>query len=274
MPNKYWVVDGVATLLHHSGPTTLPETPPVFAGGEVVVCLHGMGGNGNVFSGLLEALGGDHGVLAFDQPGHGRSGSLDSLGAIERMADFTQGLFDKLGLGAPVLLGHGMGAAIALELALRSPERVRGLVLCSAGATLELPDEELAALKLVTEGKAPREFARDSLSKTAQPDTWRRAYMEFLKTDPRARYGDALACCDWSAEGRLADLKHATLVAVGADDRADRRSAAETLAGAIEAAELVTLADCAYEVPLEQPAALAEAVAGFLGRLDALEGRS
>ena len=86
MAEKYFTVDGVATFVHHRGPTTLPGTPPASSGGATVLCLHDAAGNGHVFTGLLDALSGEASPIAFDLPGHGRSGGLDSLGRIEAMA--------------------------------------------------------------------------------------------------------------------------------------------------------------------------------------------
>ena len=127
MPSKYFQIDGVATFVRHTGPSTLPDQPPVLTQGRTIVCLHGAGGNANLFAGLLDALAPGHSLLAFDQPGHGRSGELDSLGAIDRMASFTGALMDKLGLVDPILVGHDMGAAVALECALQNPGRLGGL---------------------------------------------------------------------------------------------------------------------------------------------------
>src|SRR5687767_2951158 len=86
VPRKYVWVDGVATLVHHRGATTLPGHPPDLSTGPPIVCLHGAGGNGNEFGAVLDALESAFSPLAYDQPGHGRSASLDSLGSIEAMA--------------------------------------------------------------------------------------------------------------------------------------------------------------------------------------------
>ena len=101
VPEKYLHIDGVATLLHHTGPTCLPEETPDLSRGDPVLCLHGAGGNGAVFAQLLAALEAAHSPLAFDQPGHGRSGGLDSLGSIERMGAFALAVADKLDVSRP-----------------------------------------------------------------------------------------------------------------------------------------------------------------------------
>ncbi|MGH2900470.1 MAG: alpha/beta fold hydrolase, partial [Solirubrobacteraceae bacterium] len=143
MPQKYVRVDGVATFVHHVGPTTLPERPPVLSRGETLVCLHGAGGNGAVFSDLLTRLEPQHSPLAFDRPGHARSGGLDALPSVAAMAEFTRGLCAAFAIDTCVLLGGSMGGCIALETALVAPGLVRGLVLVGAGARCEISDAHL-----------------------------------------------------------------------------------------------------------------------------------
>ncbi len=267
MPHKYCAVEGIATFLHHRGPTTLPEVVPDLSRGEPVLCLHGAGGNANVFAELLDALAERHSPLAFDMPGHGRSAGLDSLGSIERMATFTFALCDKLGLRPPVLLGHSLGGAVALRCALERPDRVRALVLVSSGAHLGENQAGVARMKRVTEGKASREFAREAYSPQAPPEVLRRGFLEDLKTDPRARYGDLRAAQGWDVRARLPELSVPTLIVTGKDQAPFGREQGEALAAGIRGARAVELENSAHMLPLEQPGALAAAVLGFLDGL-------
>src|SRR5213078_376030 len=54
MAQKYFSVGGVPTMIHHRGPTTLPGHPPDLSRGPAVLCVHGAGGNGNEFAGVLD----------------------------------------------------------------------------------------------------------------------------------------------------------------------------------------------------------------------------
>jgi pimeloyl-ACP methyl ester carboxylesterase len=267
VPHKYVTVEGIATYLHHRGPTTLPEVVPDLRQGEVVLCLHGAGGNGNAFAELLDLLAERHSPLAFDMPAHGRSGGIDSLGSIERGAAFTLALCDKLGLRPPVLLGHSLGGAVALRCALDRPDRVRALVLCSSGAHLGRNEAAVARLRRVTEGKAPREFAREAYSPKTPPEVLRRGFMEDLKTDPRARYGDLLAAQGVDLRPRLAEIALPVLLVSGGDEQPLGREQAEAMAAGIRGAQRVEIPGAAHMLPLEQPKALAEAVLAFLDGL-------
>ena len=267
VPQKYVLIDGVATYLHHTGATTLPETPPATNQGEVVLCLHGTGRQGDDFKSLLGALEADHSPIAFDQPGHGRSGSLDSLGAIDRMRDFTRALTEKLGLRPQVLVGHSLGAAVALDYALESPDAVRGLVICSAGAAFSFSDGFLENARLVTEGKRRRDFDPKAFAEGADPGVMRQAFMAGMKTDPRATYGDLLACAEWQRQDDLSRIEAATLVVHGDAEREEVIAEADRLVEILPNATKAVVAQAGQMILYEQPDALASEITAFLGTL-------
>ena len=264
MPSKYVRIDGVATYLHHTGATTLPESPPATDLGEVALCLHGSGRHGGDFGSLLEALADVHSPIAFDQPGHGRSGSLDSLGAIDRMRDFTRALVEKLGLRKQVLIGHSLGAAVALDYALTFADAVRGLVICSGGAGFDFTDEFLANAKLVTEGKRRRDFDPSAFAKGADPKVMRTAFMAGIKTDPRASYGDLLACSAWKPDDALSQIRVPTLVIHGDAEREAVVGQANRLVELLPDARKVVIASAGEMLLYEQPEAVANEVRSFL----------
>ena len=263
MPVKYFTVEGVATHVYHVGPTTLPEQVPDCSTGRAVLCVHHSGGNGSNFQPLLAKLEGRHSPLAFDFPGHNRSGSLDSLGSVERMAAFTGALIDKLGLPAPLLVGHSMGGSVALELALTRPDAVSGLVLCGAAARYPESPELLERFRLITEGKARRHFDPGAYSKQTPREVIGAGFADSLKTDPRAVYPNLLALRAWQAESRLADVAAPTLVVVGDEEDDHMAEQAELLATRIPNAQKRVIEQAGHMVPMEQPDALADAVDGF-----------
>lgn len=107
------------------------ERPPL-------VCLHPAHAVGTWFRTLLPELGKDRSVYAPDLPGHGQSDPVAAVTpAALGLADYIAAmgdLFDSMRLRAVDLLGHGMGAAVAVELAVLRPQQVRRIVL--------VPDEE------------------------------------------------------------------------------------------------------------------------------------
>lgn len=267
MPQKYFQVEGVATFLRHTGETTLPGMPPRTDRGQVVLCLHGAGGNAGQFSDLLEALAPHHSPMAFDQPGHGRSGGLDSLASIEQMAAFTGALIEKLGLPKPVLLGHSMGCAVALELALAHPERLAGLVLVGGGARVDGLEPVVEELARVAAGKARRGFARELYAAGASDDVLRRGFAEDMKTDPRARVGAFRALVAYDARDRIGAIRLPTIAVVGDQELPNAVAAADLVASKIPGVSKIIVEGAGHMLPMEKPEALAGAVEEFIGML-------
>jgi pimeloyl-ACP methyl ester carboxylesterase len=267
VPGKYAIVDAVATFVLHRGPTTLPGHPPDTSRGPVVLCLHDAGGNSGSYAELLDTLAADHSPVAFDLPGHGRSGGIDSLPSVEAMAAHTRALADALGLASPVLVGEGLGAAVALEAAATDPTWPAGLVLCGGAApTADVSEVEIRQLEGVTGGRERRQFDQSGYAPTTERPVYQRAFEEWLKTDPRVLLGDRRAQQGWNRRGRLGDVRCPALVVVGEHEEPEHRAAAEALAGELPRARTATLAGAGRRGVLEAPVALAALVAELAGQ--------
>ena len=226
--------------------------------GRTVLCLHEAGGNGNQFSGVLDALSSHHSPIAYDQPGHGRSGSLDSLGDVAAMARHARALGDALGLRSPVLIGEAMGAAVAIELAIGDPAWPAALVLCGGAAARFGQDPgPLAQMRRIAGGKARREFDQTGYAPDTPREVFGKAFAEWVRTDPRATAGDLEAQLAWDATGRLAAVTCPVIVVIGEHESAEARAAATALAATLPNGRTVDLAGAARHGVLEQPAALA-----------------
>lgn len=257
MPEKYVRRDGLPILLRHTGPTTLPEEPPRLGDGSAIVCLHDAGLQSSVFDALLPAVAPDGGAIAFDLPGHGRSGSLDSLPSIADMTEMARWVGDWCGAARPILVGHGMGALIALEWARTSD--VSALVLCGTGLVLDIGDDAIETMEQVTRGKAPRPFDPSRICKDGGREMMQKAYMEGIKTDPRATLVDLRASRAWAADfdATSTGIERPVAVVSGAAEPPDCVARAEALAAALPAGTTATVAGAAHFLPLEQPLALA-----------------
>ncbi len=145
--------------------------------GPVVICIHGMTANFKSFSLLAEKLQGEgcH-VLAYDLRGRGRSDKPTGPLNIEVHADDLLGLLNALGVQQATLIGHSLGAFIALKFAAKYPDRVTGLVLLDGGARLSLP-RRLKSLALV------RQSARRLKQRYANPQ----AYLAHVYASPLLR---------------------------------------------------------------------------------------
>ncbi|MEL7155367.1 MAG: alpha/beta hydrolase [Actinomycetota bacterium] len=261
VPKKYVTVDGVATLVHHRGPTTLPGAPPTTELGATIVCCHDAGTDGNQFADLMDALAGDHSPMAYDQPGHGRSAELDSLGSVPAMVTHLRALAQTWDLPPTVLVGEGLGAAVALEAAARHPEWVAAVVAVGDTApTYDLTDE-IASLTAITSGKARRDFDRSGYAPDTDRSVYQKAFGNWVKTDPRATLGDRKAQAEW----RLPDgVAAPTLVVIGEHTEPERVEPAEAVATAVANGTTIRLDGAGRRGVLEQPEALAAAINQFL----------
>lgn len=102
--------------------------------GPVVAMLHGNVVHGGDFiaTGLVERLARDHRVIVFDRPGYGHSTRpRDRLWTPQAQAALLHRALGALGADRPLVLGHSLGAQVALAMALDYPASVAGLVLVS-----------------------------------------------------------------------------------------------------------------------------------------------
>jgi pyruvate dehydrogenase E2 component (dihydrolipoamide acetyltransferase) len=99
------------------------------ADGDVVLLVHGYGGDRNSWLFLQEPLAAKYRVYALDLPGHGTSAKDVGDGSIGVLADAVFAVLDALGAARAHLVGHSLGAAVALAVAARAPARVASLTL-------------------------------------------------------------------------------------------------------------------------------------------------
>ena len=97
--------------------------------GDVVLLVHGYGGDRDSWLFLQEPLVARYRVYALDLPGHGTSGKDVGDGTLDVLADAVTGVLDALGAGRAHLVGHSMGGAVVLAVAARDPGRVASLTL-------------------------------------------------------------------------------------------------------------------------------------------------
>ena len=96
--------------------------------GPPVVLIHGLAGQiGHFDHSLVERLADGFRVVAFDRPGSGYSGSAP--GGIREQAAILARAIRALKLGKPLVVGHSLGGAVALALALDHPDCAGGLAL-------------------------------------------------------------------------------------------------------------------------------------------------
>jgi pimeloyl-ACP methyl ester carboxylesterase len=267
MFSKYVTVDGVALNYFHTGASTLPGVPPALDRGELLLFLHGAGSNAHTWHQQLKHFEPAHSAVALDFPGHGRSGSTEGLADLDAHVRCLDGFAAALDLRPAVVVGRALGGAAAIAFALAHPRRVRALVLVATPARFEIPPASLDIWREVTMGRATQPFAMNLFSPKVDMAVVRECFMEQVKTDPRVRYTDMLACNGEDFTDRLAALRVPTLVITGRDDHFAPPDRAEDVQLRVAGAQLAVIDDAGHMLTSEQPAAFNAAVEQFVGAL-------
>jgi pimeloyl-ACP methyl ester carboxylesterase len=135
----------------------------VQGGGSPLVLLHGgMMSIELSFAGLIPDLAARHQVIGVELQGHGRTADIDREITPAALAGDVVGLLDQLGIERAHVFGHSMGAAVALELAVSYPDRVRSIVPASGSVRMDGMHEDLtdpARQATSTRMPTPQDFA-------------------------------------------------------------------------------------------------------------------
>lgn len=236
---------------------TLAETP-------ALVCVHGAGGSHLNWPAEIRRLPGAS-VYTLDLPGHGKS-SGEGRRTIAEYVAVLMSFLDALDLPDAVIVGHSMGGAVALEMALSHSERVRGLVLVGSGARLRVAPAILQGI-LVNFESAVRLIGDFAYGPDAPADLKHRGQQLMAGTVPQVMHGDFLACDAFDVMDQLDKIHVPTLIITGTSDRLTPVKYAKFLAHNIPGAQLMLLENAGHMVMLERPQEVGEAMARFVASL-------
>lgn len=110
----------------------------IHGAGDPLILLHGaFSAIGTSFAKVIPGLAEKRQVIGFEMQAHGRTADIDRPLTLEGLAEDVAAAIDHLGLEKADVLGYSTGAAVALRLVLRHPEKVRKLILMSVTYTLD-----------------------------------------------------------------------------------------------------------------------------------------
>ena len=113
--------------------------------GSAIVCIHGLTANHVCWASVADALSPAHRLIAYDLRGRGESDKPATGYSLARHGEDLEGLLDHFGLAKAILIGHSLGAHIAVRFAATRPARVSRLVLIDGG--LDVRAEVLDSLR-------------------------------------------------------------------------------------------------------------------------------
>lgn len=274
------VVDGQRVFYATGGRDPQPHRPRL-------VMLHGAGADHTVWASQARHFAHhDWDVVAVDLPGHGASEDQPANDTIAAMAEWLDQFLIALGEGPLVIVGHSMGACIALTWtaltgrALTGTELTRasgatgnpiGLALLGAGErmpvndallndTLEQPARAHAFITAFGHGR-PAHFGVSQ-----SPGMWTlgtgRALLE--RSDPAVLHRDFAACNQWSSHGLGEAIRCPTLVLAGAADRMTPARSGRSLAATIPGSRFEVLPAVGHMMTAEAPREVTATLDRFL----------
>jgi poly(3-hydroxyoctanoate) depolymerase len=186
--------------------------------GEPLLLLNGLTRPLESWRAFAESLRGRT-LICFDAPGVGGSPTPILPLSISTLAALAAAMLDEVGVERCDVLGFSLGGAIAQELAVSAPGRVRGLVLASTSCGV---------------GAIAGNSARIASRQRSDARDWPRP-------DPLGALWHSLAISSWSSVPYLGAIRAPTLVVCGSRDRVVPPANSALLARRIPDAELATL---------------------------------
>ncbi len=199
-------------------------------------------------------------VLSVDLPGHGRSDG-PPLPTIEDMADWVIALFETTGLKTTAVVGHSMGTLVALETAVRHPDRVRGVAMVGTSVPMPVSDALLGsasedkhlALDMLTLWGHSRAA---HLGGNSTPGMWMLGGGIRLleRAGPGVVYNDLKACVEYTKGlNNAATVSCRVLLILGQRDAMTPTRAAVDVSKALPNAETIVMEGSGHALLSERP---------------------
>jgi pimeloyl-ACP methyl ester carboxylesterase len=222
--------------------------------GPPVVLVHGLAGSTRWWEPTLPPLLEGHRVHLVDLPGFGAMARRGRRLALDDAAAWLGAWGDAIGLGSTVVVGHSMGAIVALDAAATRPDLVRGLVLVApAGLAAGRRTACYAVPLAVALARSRRRFlfvlARDAVR--AGPSMVWRAARDVVASDLRKT---------------AAKVSAPTLLVFGSRDALAPPALGKALATDLRSAETVVLEGAGHVPMYDRPDDFNAALLSFLAR--------
>jgi proline iminopeptidase len=254
--------------------------------GEGLPCLVMHGGLGGDHSSLhpwLDPLGDVMRLVYYDHRGNGRSGRPRSESiTFEQLCADADALREHLGFEEIAVLGYSFGGFVALEYALRYPERISHLILLDTAPTFDYEEEIEANAR--RKGATQEQLEALDASTEDEGESWRlwkvieplyfctfdadlaeRVMGKTVISVEAADAGDAIIE-GWDLTPRLGEISAPTLILVGRDDFVCPPSQAKIMHEGIPNSELAVFENSGHFTHVEEPEAFFDEVRGWLRR--------
>lgn len=247
--------------------------------GPALVMLHAGVSERHMWDRQWEWLQHSMRVIRWDMRGFGETAGV--AGPFSYVDDVIR-VMDVLDVPQAIIMGASMGGSTALQLAIRRPERVAGLVLVGPGVPGYRFDNppEVDDLFERTEAAFAKEDIDEALALTEQiwlvgpgrrasevdPQYLARA-RQLLRQSDQPDSGAESLDAPWSAEGRLGEIKVPVLAIGGTADVPDILAGMSMLAETLPKARLAMIEDAAHLPNMEKPRQFDAVLSDWLGEV-------
>lgn len=232
---------------------------------QPLVFIHGSGDSARVWDDVIALLG-EFETLALDLPGHGAlvDAPLASVD-VAQYADWLRLELERRGIESPTLIGHSLGGAVVMQLALAAPSSVGRLGLVGTGARLRVAPEFLQIAQSAGEvgtshtPEITRVGFTDAHIALADAYDARRD-----RTAQGMLFHDLTACNQFDVIADLERISQPTLIIVGAEDRMTPSKFSIFLQSHIAGSALAVIPGAGHYVQIEDPQRVADALRVWL----------
>jgi len=240
------------------------------AGKPALVFSNSLGTDFRIWHRVIDSLDGSVPTLVYDKRGHGLSDIGRTPYSIEDHVDDLSGLLDRLGIGRAVICGLSVGGIVALGLAARRPDIVKGLVLCDTAhriGTTESWNARIATVEKSGIAAIAEGILKVWFTPTFRADRRReldgcRAMLTRQPVEGYVATCAALREADYTAAARAIAVP--TLCVVGDQDGSTPPALVRSMADLIPGARLEIIENAGHIPCIEQPAALTALLRRFL----------
>jgi 3-oxoadipate enol-lactonase len=242
--------------------------------GDLLVFLHGIGGNKRNWHPNLAAFAPHWHAVAWDARGYGESDDYEGpLDFVDYARDLAR-VLDFFGAPKAHIVGLSMGGRIALDFAALYSDRLITLTLCDTHMGFahfsEEKKREFVRLRRepLEKGGTPKDIAVPVAKSLCSPKSPPEAFDQLVDSLSRLHKESYLKCIEASVRagnhGRLEDIRVPTHVIVGSDDTLTTPAMCREIAEKIPGAKLTVIPDAGHLVNIERPEDFNRAAVGFI----------
>ena len=267
---------------HMAGIEFVQSLPAGFKHGDTTpaLCLHGIGGDDSSFQPQLDSLGQKRHLMSWNMPGYRNSASLDLM-TFDSLTEALINFLDACKLERVDLIGQSIGGMLAIETAVRYPQRVRSLVLIATTSAFGGRDdsfkEKFLAQRLapLNKGNTMAQLADDfipEITGTSINSQNLALARQSMSNVPEPTYRAVLECLvSFDRREDIKTISQSCCLIAGDEDRNAPATTVQRLSEELQNTQYHCINDAGHLVNLEAPKAVNRIIERFLGKQDQID---